>query len=92
MIPANSIMTITEPGLECLGLFGSIGRVLGVVDVDEHRRLWVDFELTDYFDIQTRNRGVLTVPDTILDFCDSRQCWAERARRKIYDKAMGVMT
>jgi hypothetical protein len=81
MIPPNTIMRLTEPALDCLGLFGSVGRVLSVRDVDSDRRLWVDFELTDAFDIATRNRVVLNVPDTCLDYCDTRQQWAERKRR-----------
>lgn len=88
MIPANTLMTITEPALDCMGLFGAIGRVLNVVDVDADRRLWVDFELSDAFDVHTKNRVVLNVPDDMLDFCDTRQQWAERKRRSLYDNSI----
>ncbi|MBZ0105542.1 MAG: hypothetical protein K8H84_07905 [Sulfuricella denitrificans] len=88
MIPANTIMSITEPALDCLGLFGAIGRVLNVVDVDPQRRMWLDFELTDAYDMHTRNRVVLNVPDNMLDYCDTRAMWAERKRRDIYERAM----
>lgn len=87
VIPTNTLMTITEQALNCLGLFGSIGRVLNVMDVDADRRLWVAFELSDAFDVHTHNRMVLNVPDTVLDFCDTRQQWAERKRRAMYGAA-----
>jgi hypothetical protein len=83
--PINQIMTITDRALDCLGLFGCIGRVVNVDHMDEDRRLWVDFELTDAVDVMTRNRMVINVPDTVLDFCDTRQQWAERARRQRYE-------
>lgn len=86
MIPANTLMTITEPALNCLGLFGAIGRVLNVVDVDVDRRLWLAFELSDAFDVDTHNRVLLNVSDDMLDYCDTRQCWAERKRRGLYEQ------
>lgn len=86
MIPANTLMTITEPAMNCLGLFGCIGRVINVEAMDEERRLWLKFELSDAFDVDTHNRVLLNVSDDMLDFCDTRQQWAERKRRSLYDQ------
>lgn len=86
MIPANTIMQITEPFLDCVGLFLTIGRVLNVVHVDEDRRMWFDFELSDACDITTRTGMVITVPDDWMEYCDTRQQWAERKRRSLYQQ------
>lgn len=81
-------MIITDRAYECIGLLFSIGRVLNVVHVDEDRRMWLDFELTDAFLVGSHERMVITLPDTDLDYCDTRQCWAERERRRLYEGAL----
>lgn len=88
MIPVNTLMIISDPAMFCLGLFGAVGRVLSVEAMDEDRRLWLKFELSDAFDAHTHNRVVLNVSDDLLDYCTIRQQWAERKRRSLYEGAL----